>query len=109
MPTWSTPGDLPDMLDMVGDLGERGRRLGMGRVPGVERGLPPLGLAGIERLQPRLLGGAVGGAMAIGLGDEAGIEIGHHHAAVRRQQPQHVVGHVARMVASARGRSNGRR
>src|SRR3712207_6925561 len=50
------PGDPADMLDMAGDLGERGVDRRGRRIPGRPRRGPALPLARIEILHPSILG-----------------------------------------------------
>jgi len=92
------PGDLPDVLDVVGDLAQRGPRprvrrlplggdrVGLGEVPLVEPAPADLGH------QPLPPVGAL-------LGDERGDERDHADPAVPGQRAEHVVGDVARVPA----------
>ena len=57
-------GDVANMLDMIGDLGDRRLRNRMGRVPGVDPSFAFLGLASEERGETSFLGRALAGTGA---------------------------------------------
>ena len=86
-----------EMIDMIGDFPDIGRRHRIRRIPAFERRIGRGRVAGIERLQPRLLGGTRKALRAdVGV-EEARQEDDHHDPAVRLDERQHAVGGVARM------------
>ncbi len=95
-------GYLADVVDVIGDVTDANGRFGMSLVPRGQVLGRPLRLAEIDaegrRVQPRLLGGAHGAPVEPGVGDEAGIEVDHDDAAIRRHQPQDRVRHVTWVI-----------
>src|SRR6185312_14476018 len=90
--------DLHDVLDMISDDSDAGRRRGMRLLPFGELRLPNIRLAGVEIAEERFLRRMVGVPLPVRLPQMAEIEIYHHHAAICRQALEDVVGHIARMV-----------
>jgi small ligand-binding sensory domain FIST len=93
---------LADVLDVVGDLGQRGLGSGVGGLP---IGLEAVQLVEVLRVKAaaRGLGLEAGRPVRAVLRHEARHERDHADAAVPGQPGQHLVGHIPRVVADRAG------
>ena len=102
------PGHVPHVLDVDDHVVQGRARLHVRRHPGPKTARHRIGIAGVQRLQPRLLGRPRGAPGPHRLADEAGHKGHHHHAAVLRHHAQHGVRHVARVIGHRARRGVGK-
>ena len=110
-PTWSMPATLRMWSMWSATCASVARGDGGSSPPGVELALDALAASLGERACSRAsLGGLPRRSTPRTSGEtKARHEVDHHDAAVLRQQPQHVVGHVARVRRTARAPRSARR
>ena len=92
-----------DMLDMVGNEANGCRRFGVALVPRVHRCFSSFGLTVVIHLAARFLAGTHCAPGGHRLRQMPGKEVHHDHAAVHRDAPEDIVGHVARMIVECPG------